>query len=114
MQRSSGGAAKSAPLHRRYIRALNCDDTVFPDANDDRDGAGARVSVSSKLVTVENNQDGPEKLQKQFEYPLQIKQSTAVLGIVFYVQLVEPHAIHDRSITTDTSWKILLGRGLWP
>ena len=28
------------------------------------------------------------------------------------VEFAEPQAIHDRSITTDTGWKILLGRGL--
>ena len=67
--------------------------------------------VALKLVTVEN-QEGPEKLQKQFEYLLQIKQSAAVLGIVFDVEFAEPQAIHDRSISTDTGWKILLGRGL--
>ena len=67
--------------------------------------------VALKLVTVEN-QDGPEKLQKQYEYLLQIKQSAAVLGIVFDVEFAEPQTIHDRSITTDTGWKILLGRGL--
>lgn len=67
--------------------------------------------VALKLVTVEN-QDGPEKLQKQYEYLVQIKQSAAVLGIVFDVQFVEPQSIHDRSISTDTGWKILLGRGL--
>lgn len=67
--------------------------------------------VSLKLVTVEN-QEGPEKLQKQFEYLLQIKQSAAVLGIVLDVEFAEPQAIHDRSISTDTGWKILLGRGL--
>ena len=64
--------------------------------------------VSLKLVTVEN-QEGPEKLQKQFGYLLQIKQSAAVLGIVLDVEFVEPQAIHDRSISTDTGWKILLG-----
>ena len=67
--------------------------------------------VSLKLVTVEN-QEGPEKLQKQFGYLLQIKQSAAVLGIVLDVEFVEPQAIHDRSISTDTGWNILLGRGL--
>ena len=67
--------------------------------------------VALKLVTVEN-QEGPERLQKQFEYLLQIKQSAAVLGIVFDVEFAEPQAVHDRSITTDTGWKILLGRGL--
>ena len=67
--------------------------------------------VTLKLVTVEN-QDGPEKAQRQLEFLLQIKKSAGVLGIVFDVELVEPQAIHDRSITTDTGWKILLGRGL--
>ncbi len=67
--------------------------------------------VTLKLVTVEN-QEGPEKVQRQLEYLLQIKKSAGVLGIVFDVELVDPTAIHDRSITTDTGWKILLGRGL--
>ena len=67
--------------------------------------------VALKLVTVEN-QDGPEKVQRQLEFLLQIKKSAAVLGIVFEVDLVDHQAIHDRSITTDTGWKILLGRGL--
>ncbi|CRK59366.1 putative ATP-dependent protease [Alloactinosynnema sp. L-07] len=67
--------------------------------------------VALRLITVEN-QDGPEKLQKQYEYLVQIKQSAAVLGIVFDVEFAEPQSIHDRSISTDTGWKILLGRGL--
>jgi len=67
--------------------------------------------VTVKLVTVEF-QDDPVKLQQQREYLLQVKKSAAVLGIVLDVEFVEPLAIHDRSITTDTGWKILLGRGL--
>ncbi|UQS22887.1 BREX system Lon protease-like protein BrxL [Amycolatopsis thermalba] len=67
--------------------------------------------VALKLITVEN-QDGSEKLQKQYEYLVQIKQSAAVLGIVFDVEFAEPQSIHDRSISTDTGWRILLGRGL--
>ncbi|MFE0025434.1 BREX system Lon protease-like protein BrxL [Amycolatopsis sp. NPDC059021] len=67
--------------------------------------------VAIKLITVEN-QDGREKLQKQYEYLVQIKQSTAALGIVFDVDFVDPQSVHDRSISTDTGWKILLGRGL--
>ncbi len=67
--------------------------------------------VTLKLITVEN-QDGPDKVQRQIEFLLQIKKSAGMLGIVFDVELVEPQAIHDRSITTDTGWKILLGRGL--
>ena len=66
--------------------------------------------VALKLVTVEN-QDA-EKILKQYEYLAQIRQSAAVLGIVFDVEFAGPHTIHDRSITTDSGWKILLGRGL--
>lgn len=50
--------------------------------------------------------------QKQYEYLLQIKKSAATLGIVLEVEFATPQAIHDRSIMTDTGWKILLGRGL--
>lgn len=64
-----------------------------------------------RLITVEN-QDGPEQAQRQLEYLLQIKKSAGVLGIVFDIETVEPTAIHDRSITTETGWTILLGRGL--
>ena len=67
--------------------------------------------VALKLITVEN-QDVPEKLQKQYESLVQIKQRAAALGIVFDVEFAEPRSIHDRSISTDTGWKILLGRGL--
>ena len=41
---------------------------------------------------------------------LKIKQGAAVAGINFDVSF--DNAIHDRSIVTDTGWKILLGRGL--
>lgn len=67
--------------------------------------------VTLKLVTVEN-QDGPDQLRKQFEYLNQIQKSAGMLGIVFNVEFVEPASIHDRSIVTDSGWKILLGRGL--
>jgi ATP-dependent Lon protease len=67
--------------------------------------------VGVRLITVEN-QDGPEQAQRQLEYLLQIKKSAGVLGIVFDIEMVEPTAIHDRSITTETGWTILLGRGL--
>ena len=67
--------------------------------------------VTLKLITVEN-QETPEKRQRQLENLFQIKQSAATLGIVLDVDFVDPQAIHDRSITTDTGWKILLGRGL--
>jgi ATP-dependent Lon protease len=67
--------------------------------------------ITLKLITVQNP-ESPEKAQRQLENLFQIKQSAATLGVIFDVEFVEPHAIHDRSITTDTGWKILLGRGL--
>jgi ATP-dependent Lon protease len=67
--------------------------------------------VTLKLITVEN-QETPEKRQRQLENLFQIKQSAATLGVVLDVDFVDSQTIHDRSITTDTGWKILLGRGL--
>ncbi len=67
--------------------------------------------VTVKLITVEN-QESPEKAQRQLENLFQIKQSAATLGIILDVEFADPQTIHDRSITTDTGWKILLGRGL--
>ena len=95
------------PYVRMFHQARNLMELVEGIAR----GKDPADEVALKLVTVEN-QDGPEKLQKQYEYLLQIKQSAAVLGIVFDVEFAEPQAIHDRSISTDTGWKILLGRGL--
>ena len=95
------------PYVRMFHQARNLMELVEGIAR----GKDPADEVALKLVTVEN-QDGPEKLQQQFEYLLQIKQSAAVLGIVFDVEFAEPQTIHDRSITTDTGWKILLGRGL--
>lgn len=95
------------PYVRMFHQARNLMELVEGIAR----GKDPADEVAVKLVTVEN-QDGPEKAQRQLEYLLQIKKSAGVLGIVFDVELVEPAAIHDRSITTDTGWKILLGRGL--
>ncbi|QMU74586.1 BREX system Lon protease-like protein BrxL [Streptacidiphilus sp. PB12-B1b] len=95
------------PYVRMFHQARNLMELVEGIAR----GKAPADEVTLKLVTVEN-QDGPEKVQRQLEYLLQIKKSAGVLGIVFNVELVDPTAIHDRSITTDTGWKILLGRGL--
>ncbi len=95
------------PYVRMFHQARNIMELVEGIAR----GKDPADEVSLKLVTVEN-QEGPEKLQKQFEHLLQIKQSAAVLGIVLDVEFADPQAIHDRSISTDTGWKILLGRGL--
>ena len=95
------------PYVRMFHQARNLMELIEGIAR----GKDPADEVGLKLITVEN-QDGPERAQRQLEYLLQIKKSAGVLGIVFDVELVEPAAIHDRSITTDTGWKILLGRGL--
>lgn len=61
------------------------------------------------LVTSENT-DGPEKLQKQMDFLLRVKQATAVAGITLDVKF--DGTIHDRSIVADSGWRINLGRGL--
>ncbi|MEU7822446.1 BREX system Lon protease-like protein BrxL [Catellatospora sp. NPDC049133] len=65
--------------------------------------------VNVKLITAENN-EGEDKLRKQLELLLKIKQGAAVAGVSFDVAF--DNTIHDRSIVTDTGWRILLGRGL--
>lgn len=61
------------------------------------------------LVTSEST-DGPEKLQKQFEFLLKVKQGAAVAGITLDVEF--DSTIHDRSIVANSGWRINLGRGL--
>ena len=61
------------------------------------------------LVTSENT-DGPEKLQKQMEFLLRVKQAAAVAGITLDVKF--DATIHDRSIVANSGWRINLGRGL--
>lgn len=69
----------------------------------------AADEVNVRLVTSENT-EGPDKLRKQFELLLKVKQGASVAGI--NVDIVFDAAIHDRSILTDTGWRIVLGRGL--
>jgi ATP-dependent Lon protease len=69
----------------------------------------AADEVSVRLVTAENT-EGQDKLRKQFELLLKVKQGASVAGI--NVDVVFDGGIHDRSILTDTGWRILLGRGL--
>jgi ATP-dependent Lon protease len=65
--------------------------------------------LTVKLITSENT-DGEDKLRKQFELLLKVQQGAAVAGIKFDVSFDE--RLHDRSIVTDTGWRIVLGRGL--
>nr|WP_264319251.1 BREX system Lon protease-like protein BrxL [Phycicoccus mangrovi] len=61
------------------------------------------------LITSENT-DGPEKLQKQMEFLLRVKQAAAVAGVTLDVKFDD--TIHDRSIVANSGWRINLGRGL--
>lgn len=65
--------------------------------------------VKLKLITTETS-DGPEKVQKQLEFLLRVKQGAAVAGITLDVELSD--TIHDRSIRANSGWRINLGRGL--
>ena len=69
----------------------------------------AADEINVKLITSETN-EGREKVRKQLELLVKIKQGAAIGGINFDVSFDD--TIHDRSIVTDTGWKILLGRGL--
>lgn len=65
--------------------------------------------VTIKLVTSEST-DGEEKVRKQLEFLLRIKEAAATAGITFDVTLEA--GLHDRSIVANNGWKIVLGRGL--
>jgi len=69
----------------------------------------AADEVSVKLITAESR-GSDDRVQKQLEILLKVKQGAAVAGINFDVSF--DGTVHDRSIVTDTGWKILLGRGL--
>ena len=66
--------------------------------------------IAIKLVTIEN--DDPDKARTQLTNLFLARQAAAAAGIVLDVSFDQTRTIHDRSITTDTGWKILLGRGL--
>ena len=65
--------------------------------------------VRIKLVTTEST-EGEEKILKQLEFLLRVKQAAAVASINFDVSF-DP-SIHDRSIVANSGWRINLGRGL--
>ncbi|MEX2133203.1 MAG: MIT C-terminal domain-containing protein, partial [Acidimicrobiia bacterium] len=65
--------------------------------------------VKVSLITTPND-ESPEKRQKQAEFLDKIELGAAAAGITFDYRF-DP-TIHDRSITSDTGWKIILGRGL--
>ena len=65
--------------------------------------------VFVSLVTSPDD-ESPEKREKQAEFLASIEQGAGAAGITFEYHFSD--GIHDRSITTDTGWTIVLGRGL--
>ena len=66
------------------------------------------TEVEARLTT--RAEDEPEYARKQIENLEIIRNNAAVAGITFDYTFSE--TIHDRSITSDTGWLIVLGRGL--
>ena len=62
-----------------------------------------------RLITSENT-ESEDKTRKQLEFLLKVTQGAAIAGINLDVSF--DAVIHDRSIVTDTGWRINLGRGL--
>ncbi|MER7591800.1 BREX system Lon protease-like protein BrxL [Micromonospora sp. NPDC127501] len=94
------------PYIRQFHQARNLMELIEAIART-KDAAD---ELNIKLITSENAEGGADKLRKQLEFLLKIKQGAAVGGVNFDVAF--DNTIHDRSIVTDTGWKILLGRGL--
>jgi len=65
--------------------------------------------VKISLITTQND-ESPDQFEKQVEYLNNIEFGAAVAGITFDYRF-DP-TLHDRSISTDTGWFIILGRGL--
>lgn len=104
--RGAGQITITDPYIRQFHQARNLMELIEGIANV-KDPAD---EVHIKLITAENRDGDDDKLRKQLEYLVKIKQGALAGGIHFDVAF--DGAIHDRSIVTDTGWKILLGRGL--
>ncbi|SCL26067.1 ATP-dependent Lon protease [Micromonospora rhizosphaerae] len=104
--RGAGQITIIDPYIRQFHQARNLMELIEGIART-KDAAD---EVHVKLITAENIEGGADKLRKQLEFLLRIKQGAAVGGVNFDVAF--DNTIHDRSIVTDTGWRILLGRGL--
>lgn len=65
--------------------------------------------VKVRLVTTKGDEE-EQWIAKQIEFLESIKEGASIAGVTFSYDFDEN--LHDRSITTDTGWKIVLGRGL--
>jgi ATP-dependent Lon protease len=93
------------PYFRQFHQARNLMDLIETLAV----GKDPADLILVKLITTETT-EGPDKLQKQLEFLVRVREAAMVAGITLDV-VFEP-GLHDRSIVTDTGWRINLGRGL--
>lgn len=93
------------PYIRKFHQARNLMDLigVIAKAKDPAD------EVKISLITTQND-ESPDQFDKQVEFLNSIEFGAAVAGITFDYRF-DP-TLHDRSISTDTGWFIILGRGL--
>ncbi|NEE06406.1 ATP-dependent Lon protease, partial [Streptomyces sp. SID7499] len=103
--RGAGRITIVDPYIRQFHQARNLMELIEEIAS----AKDAADEVNIKLVTSEHD-GGEDKVRKQLEFLLKVKEGAAVGGINVDVSFDD--TIHDRSIVTDTGWKILLGRGL--
>ena len=66
--------------------------------------------ISVKLLTIED--EDSEKATKQRDFLNQVQISSGAAGIHFNFEFDESRVLHDREVSIDTGWKIVLGRGL--
>ena len=93
------------PYIRRFHQVRNLMELIEGIAA----GKDPADEVVVRLVTSEDI-DGDEFPRKQIELLDKVRQGAAAGGV--NVEVSFDSSIHDRSIVTDTGWKILLGRGL--
>lgn len=101
--------AKTITITDPYVRQFHQARNVMELLELVAAGKDPAEEVQIRLIT-SSNDESQEKLLKQIEFLNSIEDSIAGAGIAF--SYVFDDSIHDRYITTDTGWKIVLGRGL--
>ncbi|MCW5251754.1 BREX system Lon protease-like protein BrxL [Streptomyces sp. SHP 1-2] len=103
--RGAGRITVTDPYIRQFHQARNLMELLEGIAT----AKDAADEVEVALVTSEST-GGEEKVRKQLEFLLKVREGAAAAGIRLEVSF--SGTIHDRSVVTDTGWRILLGRGL--
>lgn len=68
------------------------------------------TTISVKLITIADPDS--QKAAKQQVLLNQVKTSALDLDVHFSFEFDQSRVIHDRTVSTDTGWKFILGRGL--